>query len=59
MLDLEDGQHVHIVNPATGVCVYEDAVIVPRPFYSGACEVWVLLHHDSLGLFPRSWLVAG
>ena len=59
MLDLEDGQHVHVVNPVTGVCVCEDAVIVPRPYYANACEVWVLLHHDSLGMFPRSWLVVG
>lgn len=59
MLDLEDGQHVHIGNSATGGCVCVGAVIVPRFYDASACEVWVLLHHDSPGMFPRSWLVAG
>jgi hypothetical protein len=58
MVDLDEGQHVHVVNPETGVCVCDDAVIVPRPFYTYGCEVWVRLHHDSLGMFPRDWLVA-
>lgn len=58
MVDFDDGQHVHVVNPETGVTVCSDAVIVPRPFYTQGCEVWVLLHHDELGSFPPSWLVA-
>jgi len=58
LIDYDEGEHVHIVNPATGTHVCDDAVIVPRPFYASGGEVWVLLHHDSLGMFPRSWVVA-
>lgn len=58
MVNFDDGQHVCVVNPATGRLVCDDAVIVPRPFYATDCEIWVLLHHDTLGMFPASWLVA-
>lgn len=58
MVDFDEGQHVCVVNPLTGRHVCDDAVIVPRPFYGRGEEVWVLLHHDTLGMFPTSWLQA-
>jgi hypothetical protein len=58
MVDFDEGQHVRIVNPLTGGLVCDDAVIVPRPFYASDCEIWVLQHHDTLGMFPASWIVA-
>jgi hypothetical protein len=57
-VDFDEGQHVRVVNPETGAVICSEAVIVPRPFYSTTCEVWVLMHHDELGLWPRDWLVA-
>jgi hypothetical protein len=57
-IDYQEGQHVCVVNPVTGRLVCDDAVIVPRPYYAQGCEVWVLLHQDTLGMFPSSWLTA-
>ena len=55
----DDGQHVRIVNPETGGVVCDDAVIVPRPWYGQDSDVWVLMHHDAFGMYPRTWVVDG
>jgi hypothetical protein len=58
--DLNDGQHVRVVNPETGALVCDDAVIIPRPFYSSDSGVMVLQHHqeieDDLAVYPSTWL---